>query len=33
MNKSLILEIAGRLAYMGLGFVLCFYLVVKGYIL
>jgi len=31
--KSLALEIAGRVAYFGLGFSLCFLLVVKGYIL
>lgn len=28
--KNLALEIAGRVVYFGLGFVTCFYLVVKG---
>ncbi len=28
--KSLVLEIAGRVAYFGLGFVTCLYLFTKG---
>ena len=33
MDKNLALEIVGRLAYFGLGFAFCFFLVVKGVIL
>ena len=32
MDKNLALEIAGRLAYFGLGFATCFLLVVKGFL-